>query len=58
MFEARIEYADSRRRGTSARLVRLPGDKGYTTRSDAPEIIAKRLRLDAAEKRHKRDARK
>ena len=50
----RAEYADKRRKGAGARLVRLPGDSGYTTRDDAPEMIARRIRLDAAEKRLKR----
>jgi hypothetical protein len=48
---ARAEYADRRRKGSGTRLVRLPGDTGYTTRDDAPELIARRIRLDAAEKR-------
>lgn len=52
--DERAEYADKRRKGSGARLVRLPADTGYVTRSDAPEVIAKRLRLDAAEKRMKR----
>jgi hypothetical protein len=47
----RAEYADRRRKGAGARLVKLPGDRGYTTRTDSPELIARRIRLDAAEKR-------
>jgi hypothetical protein len=51
----RAEYADKRRKGGGARLVKLPGDAGYTTRDDAPEMIARRIRLEAAEKRLKRN---
>ncbi|TIV72750.1 MAG: hypothetical protein E5V89_03885 [Mesorhizobium sp.] len=48
----RMEYADRRgRKGFGRRLVKLPGDSGYTTRDDAPELIAKRLTLAAMEKR-------
>lgn len=52
--DERAEYADKRRKGSGARLVKLPGDSGYTTRSEAPEVIAKRVKLDAAEKRHRK----
>jgi hypothetical protein len=51
MQNERREYADKRRKGSSSRLVKLPGDSGYVTRSDSPELIAKRLRVAAAEKR-------
>lgn len=51
MHSERTEYAEKRRKGTGVRLVKLPGDKGYTTRADSPELIARRIRLDAAEKR-------
>lgn len=48
----RREHADNRRRkGAGSRLVKLPGATGYTTRSDSPEAIAQRIRLDVAEKR-------
>lgn len=52
----RIEYADDRRRkGSGRRLVKLPGETGYTTRNDSPDVIAARIRLDASEKRHRRN---
>lgn len=47
----RAEYAHKRRKGSGRRLVRLPGESGYSTRDDAPELIAKRLTLAAMEKR-------
>lgn len=51
----RVEYADKRRKGSARRLVKLPGETGYTTRDDTPYVIAARIRLDASEKRHRRN---
>lgn len=50
----RIEYADDRRRkGSGRRLVRLPGKSGFVTSDDSAELIAKRLRVEAMERRIK-----
>lgn len=51
MQSERAEYADKRRRGTSTRLVKLPGESGFKSVDEAPETIAKRLQVYAMEKR-------
>jgi hypothetical protein len=51
MNTERTEYADKRRKGAGTRLVKLPGDTGFRTNVEAPEMIAKRLQVAAAEKR-------
>lgn len=53
-METRIEFADKRRKGSARRMVKLPGESGYTTRSDDPKAIAARIKLDASDKRLKR----
>ena len=55
MRDERMEYADKRKRGAGRRMVKLPGEAGFRSRDDAPEAIARRLRLAAMEKRSAND---